>query len=59
MLSPLQAGTLDQHARAPDLQGNVQSTDWPYTKLVFGVVLGAGYACAVLSFLYPFYMYMH
>jgi hypothetical protein len=34
-----------------------QSLEWPYKKLVFGTLLGIGYAVALVAVVYPFYMY--
>jgi hypothetical protein len=58
MLSPLRADALDQHGHVADVQSDPPSPEWPYTKLVFATVLGAGYLCAFLALVYPFYMYM-
>jgi hypothetical protein len=34
-----------------------QQPEWPFTKLVFAVVLLTAYACAAAAIVYPAYMY--
>jgi hypothetical protein len=34
-----------------------EHAEWPFTKLVFAIVLCAAYACAAAALVYPVYMY--
>ena len=34
-----------------------QDTEWPFTRLVFVIVLCVAFACAAVAIVYPAYMY--